>query len=108
MLEHYLSEMGALGVDDQTYESLWDDFRFGCLIRLAAPIALTSRGYPDADALATAILPRVTSAVLATTALGSLGQRFSREQSPRQSYWFSVKTTSTIGLPATSGSTPPT
>jgi len=72
MLEYYLSEMGALGVDDQTYEPLWDDFRFGCLIRHAAPIALTSRGYPDADALAMAILPRVRSAVLATTALGLL------------------------------------
>lgn len=69
LLDFYLAEMTSLGVTDLAYETLWDDFRFGCLIRIAAPIALTSRGYPEADALAMTILPRVTSAVLATNAL---------------------------------------
>ncbi|MCH8230208.1 MAG: phosphotransferase [Chloroflexi bacterium] len=69
MLDFYLGTMRELGVSDLSAETLWSDFRYGLLVRLAAPIALASRGYPPADALALELLPRITSAVLATDAL---------------------------------------
>ncbi|MCH8910127.1 MAG: phosphotransferase [Chloroflexi bacterium] len=69
MLDFYLGTMRELGVSDLSAETLWNDFRYGLLVRLAAPIALASRGYPPADALALELLPRITSAVLATDAL---------------------------------------
>jgi hypothetical protein len=69
LLDSYLDRMHVLGVSDLTRETLWNDFRCGLLIRLAAPIALASRDYPPAHELALEILPRITSAVLETNAL---------------------------------------
>ncbi len=69
ILDDYLEKMIGLGVSDLTQETLWSDFRHGLLVRLAAPIALSSRGRPHSTALALEILPRITSAVLATNAL---------------------------------------
>jgi hypothetical protein len=61
--------MRGLGITDLTKEILWDDFRYGLLTRLAAPIALTARDYPPANDLALELLPRITSAVLESDAL---------------------------------------
>ncbi len=69
ILANYLESMNRLGVDDLTYGSLWNDVRYGLLTRLAAPIALASRDYVPAHDLALEILPRITSAVLASDAL---------------------------------------
>jgi hypothetical protein len=69
VLDDYLETMRMLGVVNLSREVLWNDVRYGLLTRLAAPIALTSRNHPPADALALELLPRITSAVLATNAL---------------------------------------
>jgi hypothetical protein len=69
ILDTYLDAMHRLGVGDLTRETLWNDFRYGLLVRLAAPIALTTRDYPPAHDLALELLPRITSAVLETDAL---------------------------------------
>jgi len=66
--------MRKSGVSDLSTETLWNDFRHGLLVRLAAPVALASRGYPPADALALEILPGITSAVLTTNALELVDQ----------------------------------
>lgn len=69
LLDHYLETMRGLGITDLTRETLLNDFRHGLLTRLAAPIALTSRGHQSAIDLALEILPRITSAVLVSHAL---------------------------------------
>jgi hypothetical protein len=69
VLNSYLETMHSLGITDLTSDTLWNDVRCGLLVRLAAPIALASRDYPPAHALALEILPRITSDVLATDAL---------------------------------------
>ena len=57
------------GITDLTQQVLWNDFRHGLLVRMAAPIALTTRDYPPAHNLALELLPRITSAVLESNAL---------------------------------------
>ena len=69
ILDLYLEEMRSLGVTDLSRETLWNDVRYGLLVRLAAPVALTSRNHPPAHDLAPTILPRITSAVLETNAM---------------------------------------
>ncbi len=69
LVRYYHDQLLAGGVTDYAYETLWNDFRLGCLVRLAAPIALASRGNPAADELAMILLPLITSAVLTTNAL---------------------------------------
>ena len=69
LLDHYLETMYALGITDLTKDVLWNDVRHGFLVRLAAPIALAGRGHQSAVDLALEILPRITSAVLASDAL---------------------------------------
>lgn len=69
ILDTYLDAMRDLGVNDLSRETLWNDFRSGLLVRLAAPTALTTRDYPPAHDLALEILPRITSAVLESNAL---------------------------------------
>lgn len=68
LLDSYLAAMNELGITDLTKDILLSDVRCGLLTRLAAPIALTSRGYEPANELALELLPRITSAVLATDA----------------------------------------
>jgi len=68
ILETYLKTMRDLGVSDLSWDTLWNDFRRGLLIRLAAPIALTSRDYQPAHELALELLPRISSAVLVSEA----------------------------------------
>jgi hypothetical protein len=72
VLDSYIESMRELGVVDLSRDILWEDVRYGLLTRLAAPIALTSRNYPPAEALALELLPRITSAVLATNAFDLL------------------------------------
>jgi len=68
ILETYLKTMRDLGVTALSWNTLWNDFRRGLLIRLAAPIALTSRDYQPAHELALELLPRISSAVLVSGA----------------------------------------
>lgn len=72
LLDHYLETMHGLGVTELTRDTLRNDFRHGLLVRLAAPIALAGRGHQSAVDLALELLPRITSAVLASEALESL------------------------------------
>jgi len=69
VLDTYLRAMRELGVTDLAEETLWNDVRYGFLVRLAAPIALTTRDYPPAHELALELLPRITNAVLESNAL---------------------------------------
>ena len=69
ILDTYLDAMHDLGAKTLTKDTLLNDFRHGLLVRLAAPIALTSRDHPPAHDLALELLPRITSAVLAADAL---------------------------------------
>ncbi|WFG35838.1 hypothetical protein GKN94_09065 [Candidatus Lucifugimonas marina] len=69
ILVAYLDKMCELGVANLSMEILWNEFRHGLLVRMAAPIALTTRDYPPAHDLALEILPRITSAVLESSAL---------------------------------------
>ena len=69
VVRYYHDRLLAGGVTDYAYETMWQDFRYGCLVRLAAPIALAARGRPGSDELALTLLPLITSAVLATDAL---------------------------------------
>jgi hypothetical protein len=69
ILNTYLEAMHNRGITDLTQQVLWNDFRHGLLVRMAAPIALTTRDYPPAHNLALELLPRITSAVLESNAL---------------------------------------
>lgn len=69
ILDTYLNAMQELGINDLDVDTLWNDVRHGFLVRLAAPIALTTRDYPPAHELALELLPRITSAALESDAL---------------------------------------
>ena len=69
LLDHYLETMHGLSITGLTRDTLLNDFRHGLLVRLAAPIALASRNHQSAHDLTLEILPRITSAVLASDAL---------------------------------------
>ncbi|MCH8102209.1 MAG: phosphotransferase [Chloroflexi bacterium] len=51
LVRYYHHQLLAGGVTGYTYDTLWNDFRSGCLVRLAAPIALAARGNPASDEL---------------------------------------------------------
>lgn len=69
LLRFYHSALSAGGIADYSFDTLWQDFRYGCLVRLAAPIALASRNNPRADALALTILPLISATVLSVDAI---------------------------------------
>ena len=83
LVRYYHHQLLAGGVTGYTYGTLWDDFRYGCLVRLAAPIALASRGNPAGDEIALTLLPLITSAVLATNALELLDPSYSKPHADR-------------------------
>ena len=74
LVRSYHTELVERGVNNYGYDELWDDFRFGCLWRLAAPIANASVGTVDRDNHARTIIPLLDSAVLSCRALELLGE----------------------------------
>jgi hypothetical protein len=72
MLRYYHDRLTQNGVSDYEFDTLWSDFRYGCIARLAAPIALTERGNTEADRLAMTLLPLVSSTAISTGAIDLL------------------------------------
>jgi hypothetical protein len=68
LVRFYHEELTGRGVKDYGFNEMWTDFRYGCLARLAAPIALAARGNPRADELALTLLPLVSAAAISTDA----------------------------------------
>ncbi len=68
LLAFYHDRLRTLGIDNYSFDKLWNDFRCGCLVRLVAPIALAARGNPRADALALTLLPLLSATAISVNA----------------------------------------
>lgn len=69
LVKSYHAKILAKDVHDYDFDTLWNDVRYGCLWRLAAPIANAAAGTPEREAHARTIIPLLDSALLRTGAL---------------------------------------